>query len=66
MAQTITIAFDAITIGIGGILLLGDVIVEYFLDALTEEDKVRFNYVLGSSQGQQTWEALALLVSLLI
>ena len=43
---------------------MGGVIVEYFLDLLTEEDARRFNQVLGSSRGQQTWEALALLVSL--
>ena len=63
-AACLTVAFDASPHGMGGILLLGVVIIAFFSDALTLLDTSRFRWDLGDSDGQQTWEALALLVAL--
>ena len=39
-------------------------IVEYFEDAITTDDEKTLNAKTGSSQGQQIWEALAVLYAL--
>jgi len=56
--------FDASPFGLGGFLCINGTIVEYFSSALTPFDCNMFNAPLGDAMGQQTWEALALLVGL--
>ena len=60
----VEITVDASPRGLGGTLQENEEITEYFRDDLTEEDAAMFNRPLGAAEGQQTWEALALLVAL--
>ena len=62
----VEITVDASPRGIGGTLQEDSEITEYFRDDLTEEDADMFNHPLGAAEGQQAWEALALLVALRI
>ena len=48
----------------GAIFLIDGVICGWFSSALTESDCTRFGWSFGSPDGQQTWEALCLLVAL--
>ena len=54
---------DASPYGIGGWLALNGVILRYFAAPLTDDDVEIFGHRLGHCEGQQTWEALAILVA---
>ena len=54
---------DASPYGIRGWLSLNGNIVRYFAAALTDDDATIYGHALGHSDGQQTWEALAILVA---
>ena len=58
------LALDASPWGLGGVLQEDDVFFEYFSDAPTAADSEGFSHSLGHCEGQQTWEALAVLVAL--
>ena len=60
----VRITTDASPFGLGGFITINNIIREYFHDPLTEADAKRFGHPLGCSTGQQTWEALALLMAL--
>lgn len=62
-AETV-ITVDAFPFGVGATLEINNKFVEYIMDPLTESDVKRFKHELGSSTGQQTWEALILLIAL--
>eukprot|EP00972_Heterocapsa_arctica_P018576 2744264-Heterocapsa_arctica.AAC.1 len=64
IGTNVVLTLDASPWGLGGVLQEDDVFIEYFSDALTNADATRFSHALGESQGQQTWEALAVLVAL--
>ena len=54
---------DASPYGIGGWLALNGVILHYFAAPITNEDTALFGHRFGHCEGQQTWEALAILVA---
>ena len=54
---------DASPYGMGGWLALNGTIIRYFAAALTEDDADIYGHPLGQSVGQQTGEALAILVA---
>ena len=56
--------FAASPFWLGGFISINGAVVEYFSSALTPFDCNMFNAPLGDAVGQQTWEALALLVGL--
>ena len=58
------IVTDASPWGIGGLLAMNDTPVEYFCDGLSGFDLELADADRGSPDGQQVWEALALLVAL--
>ena len=53
---------DASPFGLGVWLSKNGVIIKYFHDAVTQADADLFGHKIGSCEGQQTWECLALLV----
>ena len=55
---------DASPWGMGGVLISGDKILSWFSSNLTKWDEERFNHKIGTDAGQQTWEALCILVAL--
>ena len=55
---------DASPYGLGGVLLACDHVVSWFSSDLTHHDEVQFHHRAGSDTGQQTWEALCILVAL--
>mgnify|MGYP002281324822 CR=1 FL=1 len=55
---------DASPNALGGYLVEDGEVVEYFEDNITAEDEKILGARTGSSEGQQIWEALALLVAL--
>ena len=61
---TVRIAVDASPWGLGAILIIDGRLSEYFADMLSDFDIQFFGHQLGSAEGQQTWEALAMLVAL--
>ena len=64
MGVQVDIVTDASPWGFGGWIAIDGNIVEYFAEAITNEDLVKFNLKLGEHLGQQTWEALAVLIAL--
>ena len=63
-ATTVSFTFDASPFGLGGFVSVNGSITEYFADVLSPFDTSFFNASIGDAAGQQTWEALALLVGL--
>ena len=61
-----SIKIDASPWGLGALLLLGGRPKEYFASKLTPEDEQLFGHRVGDPAGQQTWECLCALVSLLV
>jgi hypothetical protein len=62
----ITLTWDSSPFGLGAFLEEGEEVVAYFAAPLTEDDVRVFGHPIGSSNGQQTWEALAPLCALRI
>ena len=60
----VLVTLDASPGGLGGFMTEDDVHTAYFADPLSDEDVRRFKFKRGDSRGQQTWEALSLLVAL--
>ena len=60
----VRIITDASPWGVGGFLVIGNTPMSYFADSLYQEDAVLADSELGSPDGQQVWEALALLIAL--
>jgi hypothetical protein len=60
----ISITFDASPFGLGAVLQIDGRIVRYFANRLMPCDEARYGRVTGSCEGQQTWEALCILVAL--
>jgi hypothetical protein len=61
MVEVIT---DASPWGLGGVLRVNGIILQYFASQLTADDSRILGHELGTSCGQQTWECLAVLVAL--
>ena len=55
---------DASPWGLGGVLVINSIIVAYFTSPLDNYDEQRFDNKIGQTTGQQTWEALCILVAL--
>ena len=62
--ELLIISTDASPWGLGGTLTLAGIVVAAFCSKLSSHDTRRYQYEIGSSRGQQTWEALAVLVAL--
>ena len=60
----VRIVTDASPWGVGGFVALGNTIISYFAEGLDQQDADLANAELGSPDGQQVWEALALLIAL--
>ena len=60
----ISIIFDASPWGLGAVLTKNHTPIAWFASPLGPEDELMFNHKRGDSAGQQTWEALSLLVAL--
>ena len=60
----VLICTDASTIALGGFLALRGVIVAYFSSSLSDSELDVLGHVRGCAKGQQTFEALAILVAL--
>ena len=60
----VEVTVDASPTALGGYLKEDDCIVEFFEDAITEHDQAILNAAAGGSEGQQIWEALAMLCAL--
>ena len=61
---SVMMAFDASPWGIGAVLLINGIPTQYFSSRLSRHDEIRYQYRIGDSSGQQTWEALAILAAL--
>ena len=59
----IDLILDASPWGIGGVLIIDGTPYEYFADKLTPDDEKILRFVIGTAAGQQTVEALAVLVA---
>ena len=62
----VEIGTDASVWGIGGWLKVDGIYTQYFASRLTIEDSVKFNTPLEDCAGQQIWEALAVLVAIVL
>eukprot|EP00971_Amphidinium_carterae_P342495 6481823-Amphidinium_carterae.2 len=60
------VELDASPWGLGGILALDGKALRYFAVPLDSHDEEQFGHQIGTSTGQQCWEALALLVAVKI
>lgn len=60
----IEILFDASPWGMGAVLAVSGRYVAYFAAPLTYDDELFFKHSIGDARGQQTWEALAILVGM--
>lgn len=60
----VTITWDASPYGLGGTLEVDGVFIEYFAVKISSQDEIILETQSGKHEGQQTWEALAGLVSL--
>ena len=60
----IEITTDASPWGIGGWVSIDGFVTELFSDPLGDLDVAEFGHEIGSAEGQQSWEALAILVAL--
>ena len=66
-AETVVeIGTDASPWGLGGWLSVNGVITQYFASPLTKEDSDKFGLPLADACGQQVWEALAILVAIVL
>ena len=63
-ATKVMLVFDACPWGLGAVLYINGEPIQYFTSALSAIDEVWFQYRIGDSDGQQAWEALAVLVAL--
>ena len=63
-AAVVRIAVDASPWGLGGILIINGQVTQFFADCLSPHDVEMFGHIIGCAKGQQTWEALAMLVAL--
>ena len=62
----IVFVVDASLFGLGGILIIGMTILEYFAVPLIDDDVRIHGFAKGDSKGQQAWECLAVLVALML
>jgi hypothetical protein len=62
----VLITTDASPWGLGGTLEIYGVVIAYFAERLLPQDASMFGAEIGDCKGQQTWEALALLIALRI
>ena len=60
----VTITWDASPYGMGGTLQVAGRFVEFFTIPISKDDEDHLSTVAGSSEGQQTWEALCGLICL--
>ena len=59
----VKIGTDASPWGLGGWISINDRITEYFACRVTPADVERYGHPIGSANGQQIWECLAILVA---
>ena len=64
VGTVIEMGTDASPWGIGGWLAVNGTITHYFASQLTNEDAKKFSCPLENADGQQVWEALAVLVAI--
>jgi hypothetical protein len=64
LGPQVQIVTDASPWGLGGYLVYNGRIKAFFSSKLTKDDFDRFGHEQGNSHGQQTWEALGMLVAL--
>ena len=57
---------DASPYGYGGVLVINGVVVAYFADTISRHDVRIMQTEAGKAEGQQTWEALCLLIAMRI
>ena len=62
--ERVKIRSDASPWGMGAFLMRGATLVSWYSVPITECDCHRFGHEIGDAAGQQTWEALAILVAL--
>ena len=62
-AAEVSMILDASPYGYGGVLVINGVVMAYFADTISRHDVRIMQTEAGNSKGQQTWEALALLVA---
>ena len=62
----VEIGTDASPWGLGGWLKINGIYTEYFASRLTEADSKKFDTPLALCKGQQVWEALAVLVAVVL
>ena len=58
------IGTDASPWGLGGWIAIDGKITEYFSSQITQQDVAKFGHEIGSADGQQSWECLAILVAI--
>ena len=63
-ATKVTITFDASPYGFGAVLFIDGTPTEFYADAISQHDERRYQYRVGDSAGQPTWEALAVSIAL--
>ena len=63
--QTVlTMILDASPFGLGGVLIASDKVISWFASDLTHDDVRIHGHEVGADAGQQTWEALCILVAM--
>ena len=60
----VTITTDASPLGLGALLIINNIIVEFAFGFISREDQRRLQASTSGSSGQQVWEALAVLAAL--
>ena len=60
----VEIGTDASPWGLGGWIAIDGKITEYVSSQITQQDVVKFGHEIGSADGQQIWECLAILVAI--
>ena len=63
-AAEITMILDASPYGFGGVLIVNNIVLAYFADIISNHDVRIMKHQPGTAEGQQTWEALCLLIAL--
>ena len=66
VGTVVEIGTDASPWGLGGWLSIDGSITQYFASPLTKEDSDKYGIPLGDAVGQQVWEALAILVAVVL
>ena len=66
VGTVVEIGTDASPWGLGGWLSVNGVITQYFASPLTQDDSDKFKLPLADACGQQVWEALAILVAIVL